>query len=130
MSDYYTVGSPESLTHKTVDDAVEDYISNYISNILASEPIPDEIVVEGYSQVPLTKDCGQFVWAFDKLFEDLDEELDPKGAYENRLNKEIIEAYDRFVRTVVSEYNVWSYDQDETITVNIKKWRDVELKEK
>jgi len=120
MSDYYTVCSPESLTHETVDDAVEDYISN----IPASEPIPVELVVEGYSRVPLTKDCGQFVWAFDKLFEDLDEELDPEGVYENRLNKEIIEAYDRFVRTVVSEYNVWSCEQDETITVNTKKWRD------
>jgi len=122
MSDYYTVASPESLAHETVDDAVEDYIS-YIP---ASEPIPDELVVEGYSRVPLTKDCGKFALAFDRLFEDLDEEFDLEGVNENRLNKEVISEYERFVRTVVAEYNVWSCEHDETIIVNTKKWRDSE----
>jgi len=110
MSDYYTADRPDSLSAETPEDAVKEFISCFCPD----EEIPPTVMVQGYNRVKISPNNAIFKWNLDRLYEELDEEFDPEGVFDNRTeSKEEIEAaYAQFVETVISTYKVWACDPD------------------
>lgn len=110
MSKFYAIADsfPEILSHTEPEDAVQEWAEDFPRD----EDVPDSVMVQGYNPIVLDASNPAFSYMFDRLFESLDEELDPEGNMLNEKNEEIIKAFNSFKSAVVKHYKVWSCEED------------------